>query len=107
MEVRQGTASHLPYGECFFDKVLAVNNFHHWTSPEHDLLEVRRVLREGGMLLLTFRMALAKPKLFAPPGLTTEQVEETKAMLERAGYRDLCAVERDVGRQVMTIRAMK
>jgi ubiquinone/menaquinone biosynthesis C-methylase UbiE len=104
-EVRQGTAAQLPYSDRFFDKVLAVNSFHHWISPKHDLLEVRRVMRDGGVLLLALRMALAKPKMFAAPGLTSEQAEWVKTLVERAGFRDVRTVERDVGRRVTSILA--
>ena len=107
VEVRQGSASSLPFGDNSFDKVLAVNSFHHWTAPEHDLLEVRRVMRDGGTLVLALRMALPNPKMVAAPGLTAEQVGQAKSFVEQAGFRDVRTIVRDVGRQVTCLLANK
>jgi SAM-dependent methyltransferase len=106
-ELHAGTASQLPFPDAHFTKAFAVNSFHHWSSQPDDLLEVRRVLRENGLLLLCLRMALPKKSLFAPPGMTDEQVRSAEQLVEQAGFRDVRTVRRNVGREVSCILAYK
>jgi ubiquinone/menaquinone biosynthesis C-methylase UbiE len=107
VELHAGTASRLPFPDAHFTKAFAVNSFHHWSSQQDDLLEVRRVLRDNGLLLLCLRMALPKKSLFAPPGMTDEEVRSAEQLVERAGFRDLRTVRRNVGREVSSILAYK
>src|SRR5262245_31115774 len=48
-EGRQGSVADLPYECGRFSKVLAVNNYQFWPNAEHNLGEMRRVMREGGL----------------------------------------------------------
>ncbi|MBN1798909.1 MAG: class I SAM-dependent methyltransferase [Spirochaetales bacterium] len=48
-----GDAEKLPYGDCFFDVVICNDSFHHYPNPLAVLLEMRRVLKAGGTLLLS------------------------------------------------------
>src|ERR1700724_1632534 len=100
VELHAGTASRLPFPDAHFTKAFAVNSFHHWSSQLDCLLEVRRALREKGLLLLCLRMALPKQSLFAAPGMTDEQVRSAEQLVERAGFRDVRTVRRNVGREV-------
>ena len=50
--VRQGSALALPYDTESFDKVLAVNSFHHWADGGQGLREAWRVLVPGGLLAI-------------------------------------------------------
>src|SRR5262244_3967128 len=52
VEVCQGSVTNLPYEYGRFTKALAVNNYQFWPNPEHNLVEIRRVLREGGLLVI-------------------------------------------------------
>jgi hypothetical protein len=52
-------------------------------------------------------MALLKKSLFAPPGMTDEQVRSAEQLVERAGFRDVRTVRRNVGREVSCILAYK
>ena len=56
VELRQGSVSSLPWDDGQFTKALDINCFHHWPNQAEDLLEVRRVLKPGGLLLLCLRM---------------------------------------------------
>jgi ubiquinone/menaquinone biosynthesis C-methylase UbiE len=107
VELHAGTASRLPFPDAHFTKAFAVNSFHHWSSQPGDLREVRRVLRENGLLLLCLRMALPNKSLFAPPGMTDEQVRSAEQLVERAGLRDIRTLRRNVGREVSCILAYK
>jgi len=49
----QGDAAALPYGEGTFDVVLSVEAISHYRDPDSFLQEAHRVLRRGGMLLIS------------------------------------------------------
>jgi len=55
VELKLGEAATLPWPDEFFDKATALHCFHFWNDPVHDIAEVRRVLRPGGLLLLILR----------------------------------------------------
>ena len=46
------SAQSLPYATSSFDALIVTAAFHHFPVPEEALLEFRRVLRPGGMLLI-------------------------------------------------------
>ena len=50
--VRQASVSDLPYESGSFDLALAIESHYFWPDLPTDLVEVRRVLRIGGRLLL-------------------------------------------------------
>ena len=52
VEIRHASVSSIPYEDEIFDLVTAVETLYFWPAPETDLLEVRRVLKPGGQLLI-------------------------------------------------------
>jgi SAM-dependent methyltransferase len=50
--VRDGAAENLPARDGDIDAVWAVNSMHHWVDPDRAALEIARVLRPGGRILL-------------------------------------------------------
>lgn len=105
VELRQGTVSYLPYEDSRFTKVCAVNSFHHWPAPEAGLQEVRRVLTEGGLLLLCLRMQLPSPRSLAAPGFTESEVAEVQELMRRAGFHRVRTARRQLGREVTCVLA--
>ena len=95
----------MPFPDGRFTKVCAVNSFHLWPSPEKDLREVRRVMREGGLLLLSLRMRHPRQNRFMPPGFTQEEIEQVRDMLQRAGFRNVRMVVCQAGREVSCLMA--
>ena len=68
VELKLGDASALPWPDSHFDKAAALHCFHFWTDPVHDIAEVRRVLKPGGLLLLILRVhKKAGPKWLPNP----------------------------------------
>lgn len=55
VELKLGKASALPWADAQFDKAAALHSFQFWENPAHDLAEVRRVLKPGGLLVLVLR----------------------------------------------------
>ena len=55
-EFRQASVSQLPFESGSFDLVTAVETYYFWPDKLNDLLEVQRVMRHGGKLLLVFEM---------------------------------------------------
>lgn len=47
-----GDAESLPYENNSFDLVCCIESFHHYPNPRKALLEIKRVLKKGGTLLL-------------------------------------------------------
>ena len=52
IEVKEGDACNIPYGDGFFDAVVSTGSIHHWKEPVRALNEIYRVLKDGGYALL-------------------------------------------------------
>jgi ubiquinone/menaquinone biosynthesis C-methylase UbiE len=50
-------AEKLPFSDAHFDLVVTTVSFHHWADQQQGLHEVRRVLRNGGLFVLTDGLA--------------------------------------------------
>jgi len=53
LRIERGTAESLPHPDGCFDAVVTTVSFHHWTDKVAAVAEVRRVLRPGGLLVLS------------------------------------------------------
>lgn len=51
-DLRVGDAEQLPWPDNSFDVVLCLDSFHHYPHPERALLEMRRVAKASGQLIL-------------------------------------------------------
>ena len=56
VEICHASVSEIPFEDNTFDLVTAVETFYFWPAPDTDLLEVRRVLKTGGELLIACTM---------------------------------------------------
>jgi ubiquinone/menaquinone biosynthesis C-methylase UbiE len=50
VELQLGSASKLPYPDDFFNKVFSINVAQFWADPVAIMLEMRRVVRPGGLV---------------------------------------------------------
>lgn len=61
--IEHDLACPLPFEDNSFDAVNSLANLEHLHNPEKNLIDIHRVLRPGGMLLLTTPSVYAKPVL--------------------------------------------
>jgi ubiquinone/menaquinone biosynthesis C-methylase UbiE len=52
IEVKEGSASHIPFPDRTFDIVVSTVSMHHWKQPEACLNEVYRVLKDNSYALI-------------------------------------------------------
>jgi ubiquinone/menaquinone biosynthesis C-methylase UbiE len=52
IEIKEGTASQLPFAGDSFDAVVSTGSIHHWKDPIAGLNDVHRVLKPGGYALM-------------------------------------------------------
>jgi ubiquinone/menaquinone biosynthesis C-methylase UbiE len=55
IDIRQGTDDSLPWSDGYFDAVMAIHSFQFWPDPHKSIIEISRVLRPNGRIVLTFR----------------------------------------------------
>ncbi len=105
VEIQQARASSLPYEDESFTKICAVNSFHHWSNPSQCLKEAKRVLKDGGLLLLCLRMKHPKRTFMTAPGFTEEEIEQVLELVHHAGFQHPRTIRHRVGREVTCVLA--
>lgn len=60
VEIKQGSAMALPFGDMLFDKALSANSVHIWPDKLSGVMEMRRVLKPGGVIALVVQPVWAK-----------------------------------------------
>ena len=94
-EITQASVSQLPFPDDSFNLVTAVETYYFWPDKLRDLMEIHRVLRSGGKLLLVFEMMKteetpdrwkAVEELLNIKSVSKNEINE---MLLRAGYQNI------------------
>jgi ubiquinone/menaquinone biosynthesis C-methylase UbiE len=62
VDLRKGCVERLPFEDETFDSALAVNSMQVWPDAVGGLREIRRVLKTGGRIALTFTRHSGQPK---------------------------------------------
>ena len=52
MDILEASVEQLPFADDTFDKIITVESFYFWPSPQKNLKEVLRVLKNSGTFLL-------------------------------------------------------
>ncbi len=89
VELTLGDARALPYGEESFQKLFAVNVFHFWPEPSHELAECLRVLQPGGRI--AFSMAFPsswRPGMRESGVFIAREPEDVMKHLRDAGFKN-------------------
>jgi len=92
--LHEGWAEQLPFADAQFDLVVSCSMFHYVARPLDALIEMRRVLRPGGQLVLTdwcgdylmCRLFERYQRLRAHAHARTYRTHECARMLKESGY---------------------
>ncbi|ROO23128.1 class I SAM-dependent methyltransferase [Salinisphaera orenii] len=92
--LHEGWAEQLPFADAQFDVVVSCSMFHYVARPLDALIEMRRVLRPGGQLVLTdwcgdylmCRLFERYQRLRAHAHARTYRTHECARMLKESGY---------------------
>ena len=79
----------LPFSDAQFDKIFSVNTIYFWENPGAYLLEIKRVLKPGGSLVLCFADKSFMEKLpFTKYGFTLYDLDAIIDLLQEAGFNN-------------------
>jgi ubiquinone/menaquinone biosynthesis C-methylase UbiE len=85
VELHQAAVDALPSFESAFDRVLVVNSFGFWPRPGDHLIEIRALMRRGGIIAI-----VSQPRC---PGAASEHTDraerEIRHQLQDAGFADI------------------
>jgi ubiquinone/menaquinone biosynthesis C-methylase UbiE len=97
VEIREGSASQLPYPQSVFDVVTAVETHFWWPDLPAGMQEILRVLKPGGSLIIiaevyggaNTKVAKLVEKYLPLSGMTLLSVNEHRELFTSAGYSDV------------------
>jgi ubiquinone/menaquinone biosynthesis C-methylase UbiE len=94
LEINRSDGETLSYPDCHFDKAYSVHTVYFWPRPQQVLMEIHRVLKRGGMLLLGFTSDLDKSRADFPANIYKHySCAELQHIVEGAGFSDTRFVE--------------
>ncbi len=93
IEIHCAKADALPFPSSTFNKACTVNTIYFWPDPAVEFAEVRRVLRPGGRLAVTFFPRDMIEKLGRHPLFKTFSGDEVADLFRRAGFCDVRIIE--------------
>lgn len=93
LEIRQGDAGSLPYGDATFDKACGTHVIYFWPDREGTVRELRRILRPGGTLALGYqerdRMPPGSATMLSQAGARLVGPGEVERIVRAAGFEDV------------------
>jgi ubiquinone/menaquinone biosynthesis C-methylase UbiE len=100
VHIKDGTVSKLPFADCMFDLVTAIETQYYWPDLQKDMREIRRVLKPGGKLLVIAENYkggrfdwLEGPLMRILLGSSRLGPGDQLALFEGTGYADVQIVE--------------
>lgn len=103
-QVLQASAEDLPFEAGRFDKAYAVNSFQFWPKPHEGLVELARVLKPGGQLVIVQRSAGADTTSnFAGAQGGWDRVERAVDAAKQAGFSVVDVAQEPAGKLVAAI----
>jgi ubiquinone/menaquinone biosynthesis C-methylase UbiE len=95
LRIMKADAYEMPFESNSFDKVFAVNVYYFWKDPAKALGEIRRVLRDQGVLAVYVidRNDLLKMQQAQTEVFSVSENEQVAAQLKMAGFKS-CTIEK-------------
>jgi ubiquinone/menaquinone biosynthesis C-methylase UbiE len=89
IDLRQGTDELFPWDDNQFDAIVAIHCFQFWQDPDRSILEIGRVLRPQGRIIIAFRDHSSHVPDWLPNPISRSgrEVETTISLLEKHGYQ--------------------
>jgi SAM-dependent methyltransferase len=98
-DVALASSAKIPHADERFDAAFAVHVVYFWNDPLGDLLEIRRVLRPGGRLLLGYRPRDAQTLAALPATVySLRSIDQIEGLLSETGFVEIRSVKRSIGR---------
>jgi ubiquinone/menaquinone biosynthesis C-methylase UbiE len=90
VDLKLGEAAALPWPDAHFDKAAALHSFQFWRDPDHDIAEVNRVLKPGGLLVLVLKGRKGRgPKWLPNPiSRTDQEIAGVFQLLSAGGFHE-------------------
>ena len=81
------SAEHLPFADGSFDRVFAIGVIHFWDDPIAPLMEIRRVMRPGGLAIMGTPDPRSRQEfMHAEFGFLLRSAEEWGSFFRQAGF---------------------
>jgi len=94
--IQEADVQKLPFESEMFDKVCTVNTIYFWSEPLTGLREIRRVMKCGGVLVVSIRSAdKMKDLRFAQYNFRLYSPTQLRSLLEDAGFTGVSIDHRD------------
>ena len=99
VEVLQGTVSSMPFADEMFDLVTVIESHYFWPDFAEDLLEIKRVLKPSGQLLIvgavykTAKFERRNRRIVKESGMTYLSAQEMADSLHTAGFAQASVYE--------------
>jgi ubiquinone/menaquinone biosynthesis C-methylase UbiE len=85
----QGSVVNLPFKSGRFSNVFSVSTFHDWEDRALGLAEIRRVLKDSGLLVLCLRRMPRHRFPWSAPGLSETNLMEDQRLIAKQGFREV------------------
>ncbi len=95
MNIEHASVEDLPFDEGAFDKIITVESFYFWPTPQESLKEVFRVLSTGGSFMLVAEvydkegMSEKHREEVARYEMTNPSIDGFKEFFANAGFKDV------------------
>ena len=91
MELQHGEVASLPYGDDSFDVAFSLHSIYFWGEPVVGLKEIRRVLKQGGLLGITIqpKEKWNVERVEKSDIMTLYRGQDVASLFAEAGFREI------------------